>query len=157
MPQLLRLREAGFAIWPFDPPGPRTVVELYPRTAAARLARTAGPPSRHARHAPDAQPRTAPPHEPPSHERRPVPNALRPPTRLVKSRTASRQAFVDHHLADQDAELRDLAVSSEDAFDAAVSAVVLSRIVARPTDLPVIDDPVRRIEGEIWSPPSFLP
>jgi hypothetical protein len=39
MPHLLRLREAGFAVWPFDPAGPRTVVEVYPRTAAAVLAR----------------------------------------------------------------------------------------------------------------------
>lgn len=39
MPHLLRLRDAGFAVWPFDPAGPRTVVEVYPRTAAAVLAR----------------------------------------------------------------------------------------------------------------------
>jgi hypothetical protein len=31
MPALLKLREAGFAIWPFDPPGSHTVVEIYPR------------------------------------------------------------------------------------------------------------------------------
>lgn len=28
---LLRLRDAGFAIWPFDPAGSHTVVEIYPR------------------------------------------------------------------------------------------------------------------------------
>lgn len=28
---LARLRAAGFAIWPFDPAGDRTVVEIYPR------------------------------------------------------------------------------------------------------------------------------
>ncbi len=37
MPHLARLREAGFAIWPFDAPGDRTVVEIYP-TALRRLA-----------------------------------------------------------------------------------------------------------------------
>ena len=30
MPLLARLRAQGFAIWPFDPPGDRTVVEIYP-------------------------------------------------------------------------------------------------------------------------------
>lgn len=31
MPYLPRLREAGWAIWPFDEPGDRVVVEMYPR------------------------------------------------------------------------------------------------------------------------------
>jgi len=30
MPHLARLREAGFAIWPFDDPDDRTVIEIYP-------------------------------------------------------------------------------------------------------------------------------
>jgi hypothetical protein len=30
MPQLARLRAAGFAIWPFDDPSERTVFEIYP-------------------------------------------------------------------------------------------------------------------------------
>jgi len=30
MPLLVRLRDRGFAIWPFDPAGDRTVVEIYP-------------------------------------------------------------------------------------------------------------------------------
>jgi hypothetical protein len=30
MPFLTRLRKAGFAIWPFDPPSDRTVLEIYP-------------------------------------------------------------------------------------------------------------------------------
>jgi hypothetical protein len=30
MPFLTRLRAAGFAIWPFDPPSDRTIVEIYP-------------------------------------------------------------------------------------------------------------------------------
>jgi len=30
MPLLTRLRSAGIAIWPFDPPGDRTVFEIYP-------------------------------------------------------------------------------------------------------------------------------
>ncbi|MDX2192004.1 MAG: hypothetical protein NW201_01535 [Gemmatimonadales bacterium] len=31
MPFLPRLREAGFAVWPFDGPGPRVVAECWPR------------------------------------------------------------------------------------------------------------------------------
>lgn len=31
MPYLAALRRAGFAVWPFDAPGPATVLELYPR------------------------------------------------------------------------------------------------------------------------------
>jgi hypothetical protein len=31
MPHLMTLRRAGFTIWPFDPPSPWTVVEIYPR------------------------------------------------------------------------------------------------------------------------------
>jgi len=31
MPHLLELRRAGFTIWPFDPPSPWPVVEIYPR------------------------------------------------------------------------------------------------------------------------------
>jgi Protein of unknown function (DUF429) len=30
MPLLARIRAQGFAIWPFDPPGPRTALEIYP-------------------------------------------------------------------------------------------------------------------------------
>ena len=30
MPLLARLREHGFAIWPFDEPGARTALEIYP-------------------------------------------------------------------------------------------------------------------------------
>jgi hypothetical protein len=30
MPLLIQLRAAGAAIWPFDPPGERTVLEIYP-------------------------------------------------------------------------------------------------------------------------------
>jgi len=40
MPMLLKLREAGFAIWPFDPPGPHTVVEIYPRLLTKEVHKT---------------------------------------------------------------------------------------------------------------------
>jgi hypothetical protein len=48
-------------------------------------------------------------------------------------------------------ELRRLAAASEDAFDAAVSAVVMA---ARVDELPALpDDPVYALEGRIWRPP----
>ena len=31
MPMLLALREAGWAVWPFDAPSSHTLVEIYPR------------------------------------------------------------------------------------------------------------------------------
>ena len=40
MPLLLRLREAGYAIWPFDPPRLPLVVEIYPRAFTGPLVKT---------------------------------------------------------------------------------------------------------------------
>jgi hypothetical protein len=42
MPLLAQLRAAGAAIWPFDPPGERTVMEIYP-SALRVLVPDAGP------------------------------------------------------------------------------------------------------------------
>lgn len=38
MPSLTALRDRGWAVWPFDPPGPRTVAEVYPALAVGRAA-----------------------------------------------------------------------------------------------------------------------
>ena len=48
--------------------------------------------------------------------------------------------------------LIDEAVSSEDAFDAAVSALVMSRHVESLTTLRAARDSLARLEGAIWSP-----
>ena len=37
MPMLQRLREAGFSVWPFDPPGLPAVVEIYPRAFTGHM------------------------------------------------------------------------------------------------------------------------
>jgi hypothetical protein len=37
MPYLARLRAAGYAVWPFDPPGDRTVLEIYPTVLRAMI------------------------------------------------------------------------------------------------------------------------
>ena len=37
MPMLLELRDAGWAVWPFDAPGSHTLVEIYPRVFTGPL------------------------------------------------------------------------------------------------------------------------
>lgn len=44
------------------------------------------------------------------------------------------------------------AMQSDDAFDAAVSALVMSRCAEELLDLPAVDDAQRRTEGLIWEP-----
>jgi hypothetical protein len=46
MPFLRRFRAAGWAVWPFDEPTERTVVELYPALAVGRSAAVASPEGR---------------------------------------------------------------------------------------------------------------
>ena len=113
MPQLLRLAEAGVAIWPFDPPGRATAVEIYPRLMTGPVAK-----SRH---------------------------------RARRAHLAAGFGAADASPA-QDPVLLERAAGSEDAFDAAVSALVMARHLAAPGDLPTVDDPVARIEGGIWRP-----
>ncbi|MFN7980399.1 MAG: hypothetical protein U0Q11_00940 [Vicinamibacterales bacterium] len=70
---------------------------------------------------------------------------------VVKSREATRTAHLDAVARDWPAEFRRAAERSEDAFDAALSAVEMS---VRWTTLPAQDtlDVVSRMEGEIWTP-----
>jgi hypothetical protein len=42
MPILATLREAGFSIWPFDPPGLPMVVEIYPRALTGPVNKSSG-------------------------------------------------------------------------------------------------------------------
>ena len=101
MPVLARLRDAGFHIWPFDPPGRPLVLEVWPRHL------------------------TVPP--------------------IVKSRADARAAY-----AGIPAAWRRMTDASEDAFDAAVSALGMHRRCTEITALPAIDDPVIQREGWIW-------
>jgi len=113
MPHLLRLSDAGFAVWPFDPPRLPAIVEIYPRLLTGKV---------------------------------------------DKGRNRTRRAYLDQHFADQDPVLRERAAGSEDAFDAAVSALVMGAHLTGTADLPTIapDDP-RNIEGAIWSPTMKKP
>jgi len=99
-PVLRRLRAAGFAIWPFDPPRLPAVVEIFPRLLT-------GP--------------------------------------VVKSRRDARERYLGDRGWPPEAAV------SEDAFDAAVSALVMSAHATALAALPPEPDPVLRREGRIWS------
>jgi len=71
---------------------------------------------------------------------------------VVKSNAAARAAHLDLHLPHLDRAGRDAAVGSEDAFDAAISAVVMSRHEAALRALPALEEPGARTEGSVWSP-----
>lgn len=104
---LQQLRDAGFSIWPFDPPGWPRVVEIYPRLLT-------GP--------------------------------------VVKTNGAAREAYLATTFLDLDPRLRERAASSDDAFDAAVSALVMAQHHADLATLPAQDDADARLEGMIWWP-----
>lgn len=107
MPVLRRLSDAGFSIWPFDPPGWPRVVEIYPRLLTGAV---------------------------------------------NKSSAAERAAYLASRHVALDAEQRERASSSEDAFDAAVSALVMAECLEEPAALPAVTDQTTLLEGEIWSP-----
>ena len=107
-PALVRLREAGFAIWPFDvPASPPVAVEIYPRVFT-------GP--------------------------------------VVKSSASARADLLDARYPALPPRLRDHAVASEDAFDAAVSALAMSSHEDELRALPRVDDEMGRREGRVWTP-----
>ncbi len=76
-----------------------------------------------------------------------------------KSNASARRLFVSTRLADQASELVERAAGSEDAFDAAVSALRMSRHAPTFQRLPPVEDPLERLEGCIWRPLAdpFLP
>jgi predicted nuclease with RNAse H fold len=110
MPHLLSLAAAGFSVWPFDAPGPRTVIEIYPRALTGRV---------------------------------------------NKGRWSERHAALLRSWPEQDRALLERAAGSEDAFDAAVSALVMGRHVDELAALRQTEDPDHLIEGCIWLPASL--
>lgn len=107
IPVLVRLAEAGFAIWPFDEPDLPLVVEIYPRLLTGDV---------------------------------------------VKSDPRARLRYLADRFPGVGEENRVLAVASEDAFDAAVSALVMWQHRHELTSLEATRDEVERLEGRIWYP-----
>jgi len=105
MPHLIRLREAGFAIWPFDAPRRPLVVEIYPRLLT-------GP--------------------------------------VVKSSADARASYLSKRFPSFTEEMHRRASSTEDAFDAAVSAMVMAENAAAFDSLANSDPVAGATEGEIW-------
>jgi hypothetical protein len=102
---LRRLRNHGFAIWPFDPPGWPRVVEIYPRVLTGSVR---------------------------------------------KSREKERIGYLHKNYPQLSGKYRQQAISSEDAFDAAVSALVMGRRLPELLSLPEIQNPQLELEGYIW-------
>ena len=107
MPFLRQLRNAGFAIWPFDAPRWPMVVEIYPRLL------------------------TGPVH---------------------KGRAEARVDYLRHRHPALDGDMHRRAASSEDAFDAAVSALAMDAAREELKGLPTLHDTYSRREGRIWDP-----
>ncbi|MEX2246402.1 MAG: hypothetical protein WEC75_06920 [Dehalococcoidia bacterium] len=106
MPALASLRDAGFAVWPFDSPRLPLVMEIYPRVLTGHVA---------------------------------------------KSREDARRLHLTRYRPQLGA-LFETAASSQDAFDAATSAIVMSQHARSFASLAGARDEVERLEGAIWSP-----
>ncbi|HEX5593697.1 MAG TPA: hypothetical protein VFX35_10165 [Solirubrobacterales bacterium] len=72
--------------------------------------------------------------------------------RVNKSRWSTRHAYLLERFPGQPRDLLERAAGSEDAFDAAVSALVMSEHENEFRTLPLPADPAYRIEGKIWRP-----
>ncbi|HEY7105585.1 MAG TPA: DUF429 domain-containing protein [Acidimicrobiia bacterium] len=108
-PILAALQDAGFAIWPFDPSGARTIVEVWPRACT-------GP--------------------------------------VVKSSAEARRAYVDARYPALSPVFRDTTITSDDAFDAAVTAMVMAEHTDELRALAAPRDDAAHLEGWVWSPPN---
>jgi len=112
MPHLRRLRAAGFSIWPFDPPSPWQVLEVYPRLCTGPVRKS-------------------------SREER--------ARYVAASGWSIAPAFAT------------ALVESEDAFDAAISALVMGVHLAELASLRQSTDPLTLLEGDVWRPRKIVP
>ena len=111
MPYLRRLRAAGFSIWPFDPAGPATVLEVYPRLLT-------GP--------------------------------------VRKSSRQERARYVAEAGWPIAPSFEAAMVGSEDAFDAAISALVMDTHRADLAALRQSTDARTLLEGDVWRPHKIV-
>jgi hypothetical protein len=82
------------------------------------------------------------------------PRALTGP--VNKGNTTDRAAYLESNHPDLKLWFHQLAASSEDAFDALVSALVMAEHVSELTTLAPVRDDLDRLEGRIWFPPPVL-
>jgi hypothetical protein len=78
------------------------------------------------------------------------PRALTGP--VNKGRWSARHDYLLEHFSEQPRDLLERAAGSEDAFDAAASALVMSEHEAELRALGPPADPADRVEGKIWRP-----
>ncbi len=71
---------------------------------------------------------------------------------VVKSDRAAREHYLGDHFPEMTALQRRTAMGSEDAFDAAISAITMARHMREIVSLPPNPDRVTRLEGAIWRP-----
>jgi hypothetical protein len=71
---------------------------------------------------------------------------------VVKSSASAREAYLARAYPDLEPEPRQRAIRSEDAFDAAVAALVMAAWADDLVSLPPEPDPRVRLEGRIWHP-----
>jgi hypothetical protein len=69
-----------------------------------------------------------------------------------KSRWAARLALLHRRFASQPEAMLERAAGSEDAFDSAVSALVMAKHLDQIARLPATTDPDFAIEGRVWKP-----
>ncbi|HVA09169.1 MAG TPA: hypothetical protein VNG12_20735 [Acidimicrobiales bacterium] len=72
-----------------------------------------------------------------------------------KSDPAERARYMHGSPLEVEPEFEPSIIGSEDAFDAAISALVLHRQTAALTELSPSTDPLTRLEGAIWPPPNI--
>jgi hypothetical protein len=72
--------------------------------------------------------------------------------RVNKSSWRARHAYMTTEHSGQPEGMLERAAGSEDAFDAAVSAIVMSRHRDQLSRLPTLADATVRLEGRIWTP-----
>lgn len=73
-------------------------------------------------------------------------------SKVVKTQPGSCQEYLRRHHPGLSGLVRDLVSSSEDAFDAAISAYVMDAYRDQLANLSAEKDPVKRLEGAIWTP-----
>ena len=76
---------------------------------------------------------------------------------VVKSNVTGRADYLAAHYPDLDEHTRMRATASEDAFDAAVSALVMAKHADQLLSLPPAPDRVAVLEGLIWHPSTTQP